>query len=129
MKKPEDIVWDTITDSAKTRFDYAEFASGLSEFDDGTMADNMLFLTIMGHAQKQSVEAIANDLSNQCLMLGLGGDPAALLEFVADRGRDLPLEIKAANQALAFYEMGLQTPGILVQVRSILKVQRKNEEA
>ena len=128
MTNPEDIVWNAITDSAKTRFDYAEFASGLSEFDDGTMADNMLFMTIIGHAQNQSVEAIANDLSNQFLMLGLGGDKSELLEFVTDRGRDLPLEIKAADQALAFYKMGLQTPGILVQVRSILKSQPKNQE-
>ena len=129
MKDPEAIVWDAINDSAKTRFDYAEFASGMSEFDDGTMAENMLFQAIVGHARKQSAEDIANDLSKQFIMLGLGADQADLLDFVTDRGRDLSQEIKATCQALALYDMGLQTPGILVQVRSILKAQPKNEEA
>lgn len=126
MPNSEDIVWNTITDSAKTRFDFAEFASDLSEFDDGTMANNMLFLTIIGHAQKQSSDNIVNDLSNHFLMVGLGGDRAELLKFVVARGCDLTLEIKAAEHALALYDMGLQTPAILVQVRSVLKSRLAN---
>jgi len=69
MTSPEDIVWNTITDSAKTRFDYVTFES---DFDDGTMAENILFLTIIGHAQGESVEHIASDISTQLLLLGLG---------------------------------------------------------
>ena len=126
---PEDIVWNTITDSAKLRFGYDDFSSGLSEFDDGAMAENMLFLTIVGHAQKQSSKAIANDISNQFLMLNLGGDPEALLEFVEDRKKDLSSEIQATSIALALFEMGLNAPGVLVQVRSIIGRETKVETA
>ena len=121
MNTPEDIVWNTITDSAKTRFDYSSFESGLSEFDDGTMAENALFMTIIGHAQERSIDAITSDISQQFLLLGLGMDKDALREFVENRLADLPREIKAASQALTFFARGSKPPGVLVQVRSILQ--------
>jgi len=129
MKNPEDIVWDTITDSAKKRFDYDGFAAGYSEFDDGTMAENTLFQTIIGLAQEKKIEDIANELSTQFLLIGLGADKKELIEFVTDRSRDSTLEIKAAYQALVFYDRGAKTPGILVQVRSILNDWPKINEA
>ena len=129
MNNPEDIVWNTITDSAKSRFDYAEFASGLADIGEERIADNILFMTIIGHAQKRSSEDIASDISDQLLLMALGIDHAELLEFVVNRSEDLLLEIKATEQALALYEMGLKTPGILVQVRSILKSRSRNSEA
>lgn len=121
MENPEDIVWDTITDSAKKRFDFDEFAAGYSEFDDGTMAENTLFQTIIGLAQDNEIEDIADELSMQFLLIGLSVDKQEMINFVTERSKDSTLEIKAAYQAIVFYERGAQTPGILVQVRSILK--------
>jgi len=122
MTDPEEIIWNTITDSAKTRFDYAAFQYGLSQFDrDGIMAENILFMTIMGHAQERSVDSIVADVKGQLLGLGLGYKNDELEKFVAERLNDLQREIKAAGQALVFLEMGLKPPGILVQVRSILQ--------
>lgn len=121
MSAPEDIVWNTITDSAKTRFDYHSFASDLSDFDNGTMAEKVLFMTIIGHAQERPINVIVSDISQKLLLLGLGMDEAALREFVGNRLTDLPREIKAASQALAFFDMGLKPPGVMFQVRSILQ--------
>ena len=129
MNNPEDIVWNTITDSAKSRFDYHEFASELADFGEGRIAENILFMTIIGHAKKCPPEDIASDISDQLQLMGLGIDHAELLEFVINRSEDLLLEIKATEQALALYEIGLQSPGILVQVRSILKSRSRNSEA
>lgn len=121
MSSPQDIVWNTITDSAKTRFDYAAYALALSEFDDGTMAENILFMTIVGLAEERPIDAIVSEVSNQLLVLGLGLDGDDLRDFVKERLNDLPLEIKATSQALTFFDMGIKPPGVLVQIRSILR--------
>ena len=121
MCTPEDLVWNTITDSAKTRFDYSTLKSSLSQFDPGTMAENVLFMTILGHVQEQSVDQIASDIHQQFLLFGLLSQKDQWCKFVADRLDDLQLEIKAADQAVALFEMGLKPPGVLVQVRSILQ--------
>ena len=119
MKQSENIVWDTITESAKKRFDYDSFSKTFADMHDDNVAENVLFMTIAGHAAGHSAEQITADINQQFLLIGfsLDGD---FKQFVADRRSDLFREIKAAEQALAFFDMGLQTPGILVQVRSIL---------
>jgi hypothetical protein len=119
MKPPEDIVWDTITESAKKRFDYLSFRGTFADMHNDNVADNVLFMTIAGHAAGDSTDQIAADINQQFLLIGcsLEGD---FKQFVVDRRSDLFREIEAAKQALAFFDMGSQTPGILVQVRSIL---------
>jgi hypothetical protein len=121
MNSYEDIVWNNITDSAKRRFDYTAFELGLSDFDDGTMVENILFMTIIGHAQKQSIEQIATSIRGELFLLAITDKEGWLDEFVKARLDDSPIEIKAAKQAIALTEMGINTPGILVQIRSILK--------
>jgi hypothetical protein len=121
MSAPEDIVWNTITDSAKTRFDFSSFKASISNFDEGTMAENILFMTIIGHAQNQSIDEIVSRIHSELLLLGLRAENDEISRFVADRLEDLQLEIKAAFQAIAFFDMGLKPPGILVQIRSILQ--------
>jgi hypothetical protein len=119
MKPPEDIVWDTITESAKKRFDYHSFRRKFADMHHDNVADNVLFMTIAGHAAGDSTDQIAADINQQFLLIGcsLEGD---FKQFVVDRRSDLFREIEAAKQALAFFDMGAQTPGILVQMRSIL---------
>ncbi len=128
MGQNEDIVWDTITDSAKTRFNYESFKKDLSEFDDGTIAENVLFLTILGHAQEREIGSIVSEISHQFLLLGLIGTNDEIKDFVEARLSDLPIEIKATKHALALSEMGQQTPRILVQVRSILEKANQTEQ-
>jgi hypothetical protein len=120
MKQSEDIVWNTITESAKRRFDYDGFRQVFAEMDNENVAEKVLFLTIAGHAAGHSIEDIAADINQQFLLIGYSLVEDELKKFITDRRADLVREIKAAEQALAFFEMGLQTPGILVQVRSIL---------
>ncbi len=120
MKQSEDIVWDTITDSAKKRFAYDDFRQVFAEMHNDTVPENVLFMTIMGHAARDSTDEIAAGISQQFLLVAYSLDENYLKKFIEDRRVDLFREIKAAEQASALYEMGLQTPGILVQVRSIL---------
>ena len=120
MKQSEDIVWNTITDSAKKRFDYENFRQVFAEMHNDTVPENVLFMTIAGHAAGHSTDEIAAEIHQQFLLIAYLLDEDYLKKFIEDRRSDLLGEIKAAEQALAFYEMGLKTPGILVQVRSIL---------
>ena len=120
MKQSKDIVWNTITDSAKTRFDYDNFRQVFVEMHNATVPENVLSMTITGHAAGHSTDEIAAEINQWFLLIAYSIDEDYLKKFIEDRRSDLFREIKAAEQALAFYEMGLQTPGILVQVRSIL---------
>jgi hypothetical protein len=121
MASPKDIVWNTITESAKTRFDYASFESGFSNFDDGTMAANVLFLTIIGHSQERPIDAIVSDISQKFLLLGLGIDEGGLREFVANRHTDLAREIMAVKFALALFDVPTEPSSVLVQIQNILE--------
>jgi hypothetical protein len=120
MKQSEDIVWNAITDSAKKRFDYEGFRQVFAEMHNDTVPENILFMTIAGHAAGDSADQIAAEINQQFLLIAYSLDKDYLKQFIEDRRTDLFREIKAAEQALAFYEMGSQTPGILVQVQSIL---------
>jgi hypothetical protein len=121
MKQSEDIVWNTITESAKNRFDYENFREVFAEMGNDTVPENVLFMTIVGHAAGHSADEITAEIKQSFTLIAYSLDEDYLRKFIEDRRSDLFREIEAAKQALAFYEMGLQTPGILVQVRSILR--------
>ena len=120
MSEPEDIVWNAITDSAKTRFDYPGFLSGFAGLGNDNIAENILFVTISGHAAGDSSEKIAAQINQHLALVGYSFPTDDLMKFISDRQSDLFREIKATEAALSLFDMGLQTPGILVQVRSLL---------
>ena len=120
MNEPEDIVWNAITDSAKTRFDYPRFLSGFAGFGNDNIAENILFMTIAGHATGDSSDKIAAQINQHLALIGYSFPADDLMKFISDRQSDLFREIKATETALSLFDMGLQTPGILVQVRSLL---------
>lgn len=120
MSQQKDIVWSTITASAKKRFDHDGFQRTFAAFGSDHIAENILFLTIAGHATGDSAGDIAADISQQLLLVGYSLADSQLMSFISDRRIDLFREIKAMETAMSLFEMGLQTPGILVQVRSLL---------
>jgi hypothetical protein len=74
-----------------------------------SVPENILFQTIAGHAAGPSTDEIAAEISQQFLLIGHTLDENYLKRFIENRRSDLFREIKAAEQALAFYDMGLQT--------------------
>ena len=65
MRQAEDIVWAAITESARRRFDYAEFKNRLSASGDERVADFILF---------QIIEGLAENLTHEELLLKVSGD-------------------------------------------------------
>jgi hypothetical protein len=116
MNSPRDIVWNAITESAKSRFDYSAFAGSAND----TISENILFIILEGHAAGDSVEAIAKRINGQLLLIGYNIPDAELLKYISDRKADCFREIKATETSMALFKMGLKTPGVLLQVRSVL---------
>jgi hypothetical protein len=50
MSHSEDLVWNTITESAKTRFDYSAFEGVFGDTGSRNLAENVLFLVVAGYA-------------------------------------------------------------------------------
>ena len=69
MKKEIDagLIYDNITNSAKTKFDYKSFAKGFDEIDE-KIADNILFKVLVEFASDEEKENIAYKLFNEILL-------------------------------------------------------------
>ena len=122
MSGSQDIVWNTITDSAKTKFDYRTFESVFSNMGNTSAAETVLFLTIVGHALGDSTEKIVSDVCQEFLLLGMGLSEEWFRSFVTETKKELQIEIHAAGIAIALFEKRAKPPGVLIQVRAILGV-------
>ena len=127
MQHPEDIVSDTIMESAKTRFDYHEYESIFTDTGSAHLPESVLRMTIEGYAMEHSPEEIVADINRDLALLGIGFPEADLRRFVDEKKVELKREVLAAIVAVALFEQGAKPPGVLVQVRSILE--RTNEES
>src|SRR5688572_21951454 len=75
----EDLIWDTITEKAKSRVDYARF-SAFFPFS----PDNFLSSAIYGFAVGRSPQLIADKIAAQVQMTGNTVDVDELRDFIAD---------------------------------------------
>jgi galactitol-specific phosphotransferase system IIC component len=96
-----DKIWDTITDSAKRRFDYAALEEGLT-----IAADNFLFGIIMGLAIGEAKNIIALKLMNQLMMVGLMVKKDDILKTIEELDKDCGLEVLATRMANDTLENG-----------------------
>ena|ERR1035437_9650915 len=121
MQHPEDILSDTIMESAKTRFDYHEFESIFSDTGSAQLPESVLRITIEGYAMEHSPEEIVADINRELALLGIGFPEADLRRFVEEKKAELRREVLASIVAVALFKQGAKPPGVLVQVRSILE--------
>ena len=61
------------------------------------------------------------DINRELALLGIGLSEADFRRFVTEKEAELKSEILAARAAIALFEQGLKPPGVLVQVRSMLR--------
>jgi hypothetical protein len=120
INSQKDIVWDAITDSAKHRFNYSKFQKTFAVSGNDNLAENILFMTIAGHASGKSTTDIAANINQQFLLIGYSFPDIELNQFISERKTDLLREIEATEIAIAFFQMGLKPSDILVQVRCLL---------
>lgn len=120
MQEPEDIVWNAITNSAKTRFDYTAFEKMCRDVGDPNVIENFLFMIIAGFADGLSKDEIASEIKRELLMIGFGFQGASLEQFLEDKESLFKNEILATEMAMSFFDQGIKPHGVLIAVRKIL---------
>jgi len=121
MRQAQDIVWNTITESAKRRFDYTGFRKSLSASgDDERTAEYILFQIVVGYAEGLSAEEVLSKVSGDLLLFGCTLSAAELEVFLADKKEILNEEIRAAEEALVAFDQGTDADAVLAHVRRLL---------
>lgn len=103
MENTEDFVWNRITNSAKTRFDYASFEKDCNEVNKN-IAENILFAIIVGFASKETNEAISMKVYNQMLMTGFQWELNDIQNFIEGKDKLFKLEIYLTQLAASLME-------------------------
>jgi hypothetical protein len=99
----ENKIWDTITDSAKKRFDYSSFEEGTPSAE---MADIIVFKIIIGFASKKSKDEIALGLLNDILIVGYKAELGQLNQFIENKEVLFQREILASQIAREMLDNG-----------------------
>ena len=120
MRQAEDIVWGTITESGKHRFDYAGFKSSLGLSGDERTTEYILFQIIEGFAEKRSAEEVLSKIRGDLLLFGYSIAEDELDRLLAGKQEILKKEIRAAEEALAGFSQGKGAPAVLADIRQLL---------
>ena len=115
MISAEEKIWNTITDSAKTKFDYAALEESISD-----AADGFLFQIIMGLAFGEDKETTVTKVHNQLLMLGLIVQEKEVLDFMDEHAPLFGAEILASKIAGDMLNKGSDPMMVYGAVRQLL---------
>lgn len=110
-----DNIWNIITDSAKSRFDYVTLEDELS-----CNLDNFLFAIIMGLALGEAKNTIALKLMNHMMMAGYMIDKDDILKTIEDNEKAFGLEVLATRMANDRLERGDDPLSVYVTVSQFL---------
>ncbi len=119
MKITKDTIRDTITNSAKTRFDYKSFAGGF-DFGDGKIPEKILLRVIDGLASGETKEQVARQLDLDVWQLGCGFEEHFLEKFLEHKENELKNEILVTQLARTMLEQGSQPVAVLNAVHQML---------
>jgi hypothetical protein len=119
MQKPEDPIWDAITNSAKTKFDFASFENEFKDFNE-YIAENILFNIILGFASDKDQERIVNELHSAILRTGINWKVEEINAFVSDKDKILMLEILVMKLARTMLNEGVKETDVMETVNNML---------
>lgn len=112
----QDIIWDTITNSAKLRFDYEDFASEFEINGIGQAAENILFKIIVDLAVEIEVEQIAFEINEQLLLLGIQLEEKELIDLIVGKQDLFSKEINAYIVAKTMIDQDCSLDEVLASV-------------
>ena len=119
MKASQDIVWDAITNSAKSKFDYSSFENQFKEVGEN-IADNILFKIIIGYASKKTSEILSEELIGDMMMLGYLWEINELKDFLRNKENLFKTEIFACQMAANLLEDGSDPIVVLNTINQFL---------
>ena len=120
MNDSTDRIWNKITNSAKTRFDYASLKEAFDNFGNANISENLLFMIIAGYADGKTNPDLKDHINGEMLPLGLMFSDDDLQDLLLNKSSELKSEILATSFAANLLNQGWQVPEILVQVDRIL---------
>jgi hypothetical protein len=118
--KPEDLIWDAITDSAKRRFDYNGFAVAFDEVHEN-IAENVVFRVIAGFASGQPQQAMSSALFDQMVMTGMVWSKEDIDRFIEDKEQLFKVEILAMQLARTMLDNGVDPQAVLLSIGQLLE--------
>ncbi|MBI9066100.1 MAG: hypothetical protein JEZ09_02330 [Salinivirgaceae bacterium] len=96
MDNIENIIWDTITKSAKKRFDYSAFEKQLDSPDE-IIIDGIVFIIIDEFAKGESKKHVVTKVLQRALLKGLKWNEFDIIRFVNNTEHQFKVEIYTAN--------------------------------
>ena len=110
----EDMIWDRITQSAISKFDYTGFRKHLeSATDDENVAENIVFLSIIEFASGKNEKDVAEVLYNQIVLSGFVWEFDKIETYLENKKKLFSIEIYAVNLAYTLLEE-TKDPGIVL---------------
>lgn len=117
----EDLIWDRITQSAMSKFDFAGFVERLkSATEDETVAENIVFLSIIEFASGKTEEEIAEILYNQIVLSGFVWEFEEVQRYLENKKELFAIEIYAASLAYTLLEETKDPAVVLTAVNQLL---------
>lgn len=117
----EDMIWNRITQSAISKFDYDDFRKNLeSATDDENVAENIIFLSIIEFASGKDEKAIAETLYNQIVLSGFVWEFDKIEAFLDSKKQLFDIEIYATTLAYTLLEETKDPAIVLTAVNQLL---------
>lgn len=137
----EDLIWNLITESAKSKFDYAKFENHFGEIYDndeidkdkkdldevdldldsiGNIAENILFIIIASLASGQDKSIISGKIFNEIILTGFVWEIEKIENFIEDKEELFHSEIYCFNLAMSMLDNGEDIDSILAAMNTFL---------
>ena len=121
MINDEDLIWNLITDSAKSRFDYDSFSENMG--DDS--ASDLLFQIIVALAIGESKVLTAAKLNAQIMGMDFIMENDSFVHFIEEREKDLGMEILALKIARTNLDNGADPLAVYLQTEDFISKVRE----
>lgn len=113
-------IWDSIVNSAKTRFDYKHILS-LFKGTDSEIIDKFLFHVLVAFACGEDHATISTNLFNELQQIGFDCNEQQIDGFIADKHQTFSIEIYATYIAFSLLEDGEDPAIISATIQDLLK--------
>lgn len=119
MDNVESVIWDTITKSARIKFD-SDYFENYFLGSNKHHSDSILYILINGYAAGESEAEITTKIMNKLNKVGSNFDPRALLVFLSNKEKLLREEIYAAAIVSNMYKEHNEPVTILNTINRML---------
>ena len=114
------LVTDYLLKSAKTRFDYKLFKKDLKPLDKDFIDHNILLEIIGSKTIDESNQMISEKILSEFLISGLMAEQDDIDEMVAEKIKELGLEILASKIAMDSLQKGVHPTLVIQQISQLL---------